>query len=172
MELPPFPVEWLDLPDDKLGIHLFNWWIGFQAERKGILPGAVTQEIAEKIRAATLGMDTDDARYTALEKALRRVATDVAGGGRLFRAHMRQGALHLAARDEAVSGKRRQRHNAKRPRPDALQVLILHVMEADPNIKQDQLLARLREKNGGGVIETISDAEQLIEWTDQNQRVQ
>jgi len=160
MELPTFPAEYLDLQDDKLGLHLLAWWIGFQAKRKGIPSNGVTEEIAEKIRLATLGMDVEDARHVALEKALRRVASgDAAGGGKLFRDLMREGGFHLAALEEAVTGERRQRANAKRPRPDALQILICEIVANEPEITVTELLAVLNKYPRGQVIDEITQDE-------------
>src|SRR5262249_44868989 len=100
MELPSFPIEFLDLPDDQLGLHLFAWWVGFQAENKGVPLDKIPEDFVEQLRVATLGIDTDDARYTAVEKALRLVASgDAARGGKLFRGLMHDTALHLAALD-------------------------------------------------------------------------
>lgn len=169
MELPPFPMEKLDLPDDQLGLHLFAWWIGYQADRQGIPLGGVTQEIAEAIRVATLEIDTDEAGYVPLNNALRRVAKgDAAGAGKLFRNSLHEGAIRLAALDEAVSGRRRQRANAKKPRRDALQLLIEAIVAKNPKITVTELQDKLRLHEHGDVIETIGDTDGVIEWHDGN----
>jgi hypothetical protein len=43
-------------------------------------------------------------------------------------------------------------------------------MERKPAIKLNELLAELRRCEHGGVIETIIDADNLIEWTDKRGR--
>ena len=100
MRLPPIQAEWLELPDDELGIRLLAWWIGAEAERKGIDPSAIPDAIAKQIIEATKGMDTDKAQYAALEKALIKAAAgDLAKAGALFRGYMHIGADAMATTD-------------------------------------------------------------------------
>lgn len=100
MRLPPIPSEWIDLPDDELGLKLLAWWIAAQAEIKGIDPTAIPEHIAEKIIIATQGMDTDQAHNAALEKALIKAALgDLAKAGSLFRGYMLIGANAMATAD-------------------------------------------------------------------------
>jgi hypothetical protein len=170
VRIPPIPEEMLDGPDDPLGLHLFTWWVAFNAECKGIPPTSVTVEIIEKIRISTLGIDTEDARNAALEKALRLAATgDFARAGKILRAHVSDMSLNMAALDEAVSGKRRQRAIAKKRRRDGLQLRIEEIVAEHPDIGTRGLLAALRTDQHGGVIEHISDEDDgTIEWCDEN----
>jgi hypothetical protein len=105
MQLPNFDSNWLDLPDDKLGAQLLEWWIDFQAESRGIPSNKITIDIAENIRIATLNIDGDDANNSSLEKALILIARgEVARGGSLFRGYMTRGATDIKVRDLAIKG--------------------------------------------------------------------
>jgi hypothetical protein len=80
---------------------------------------------------------------------------------------MQEGAHHLAALDEAVTGRRKQRAIAKKPRPDGLQVLIEEIVANNPKIKAAELLKALRSDQCSRVIESINDADGIIEWHDE-----
>lgn len=165
-----FPPGWRDLTDHELGISLYAWWIGAHAAQRGVSPDRVTKRMADEVRAAILGMDVDDVRYVGLEKALKRIASgDTAGGGSIFRAWMLEGGMHLAALDEAITGWRKQRKIAGKPRPNALQRLIEEIVLKYPEIKVSELLEKLRAESDGDVIERVDD--ENIEWHDHNQRI-
>ncbi len=122
MKLRPFDPAFLSLPDDQLGLHLYAWWAVAQAEKMGITRDQLTPEIAERLRGKVLSLDTDNEDLAGLEKALRVIALgDPARGGKMFRMHMERQVITLAAFDEAKTGRRRQRANAKRDRTDPLQ---------------------------------------------------
>lgn len=145
MGLAPFPVEYLDLPDDQLGMHVFDWWACYQAERRGIPPSEVTKEMVEEIRVATVGMDSNDVRVIPLEKALRRVAIgDAAGGGKLFRALMHDGAVTMTLdglADQAILRKRQvsewaKKGNVKRRKYEAADRKRWRELAAAPDMKR------------------------------------
>jgi hypothetical protein len=173
MELPPFKAEHLDLPDRELGLHVWAWWIGAEAERANIPPGAslpIDGRFVELVRQKVLKIDTEHVASVALEKALKRLASgDMAGGGKLFRGWLKEWAQSRAAVDEVKTGRRRQRKIAQRPRSDALQELIIKIMIDDPGITQEGLSAALERRARQGVIEGIAD--NRIEFTGKNGRV-
>ena len=110
METPPFSAELLNLPDDQLGLHLYVGWICYQANVKGISPDAITEAFVEKLRVATLEMNTDDPRQAALEKALQKIAGgDAVASGRLFRNLIHEGAHRMAIERFAELGVQRKR---------------------------------------------------------------
>jgi hypothetical protein len=158
MALPPFPTEALDLPDDELGKYILAWWAAYQLECKGIPYQAADEEILEKIRIGTLGMDSDNAELSALEKSLRLAASgDVTRAGKLFRQYSLKEAKHQAACDEAVTGRRRQRAYAKKPRVDPLHEMIDEILEKNPQINTAGLLSELRAREGISAIDEIDE---------------
>jgi hypothetical protein len=171
-KLPPFPVEALDLPDEDLVTTLWAWWCAYVAGTKGISVELVTPEIGEAIRLASLGMDTDNPAMAALEKILRRIAADIPGSSaktaEMIRAHFLNSALHIAALDEATTGRRRQRDNSRKPRPDRLQSIILEIMTNKPAVTLAELIVQLRRYPIGDVIDGIKDEDETIDWHDEH----
>jgi hypothetical protein len=172
--LPPFPVEAIDLPDIELVSHLWNRWLGDAAGKKGLSPEDITPEIAEAIRLATLGMDTDNEAMAPLEKILRRSALNSPGDeariAEMIRSYFWRGALHKAALDELATGKRRQRANARKSRIDGLQSLIIEIITNDPTVSQRELIVRLGRYPTGRchIMEGIYHDSETIEWHDKN----
>jgi len=167
MTLPAFPPEFLDLPDEELGGRLLAWWIAYQAEERGIPIDAITEDVAERIRAASVDMNIDSAAHVSLEKALRLAAGgDFARAGKLLRQRMLDGAQQEVFRKEALSGTVRQRERARRDRIDALQALIIGIMRRKPQTTVNEMPAELRKFQGQGVIETVQEEDGIIEWSD------
>lgn len=155
-----FPVAALEKSDQELGVYLFGCYVGAVAQKHGILLDQITQEFVETVRQNVLNEETTTAENAALEKALHKAANgDVLTAGKIFREFMENGAIFRAALDEAATGRRRQRSNAKRLRTDPLQSLIQDIMMADPRIKSTELMDALRKHVGGPVIEEITEDE-------------
>jgi hypothetical protein len=78
------PTYLLSLSDEDLGIHLWAWWIGYQAEKKGVAnPG---RDFVESLRIGTLKADTKKLSRIPIEKSLKCVAeNNPAGAGEIFR---------------------------------------------------------------------------------------
>ena len=152
MNIEMFPLEWLELPDDELGSHLLVLYAGYHAEKKNIPTYLFTDfvdDFVEAIRSQTLKMDTDNVEQVALEKAIKLIAGgEPARGGKLFREHMKKGATFIAALDEAVTGRRRQTANAKKPRPTPFQQLIINLITKDPNMTENALEHALKKQEG------------------------
>src|SRR5206468_1245493 len=150
--------------------HFYEWWAVAQSEKVGIPQHQLTTEIAERLRLKALGLDNDNEDLAGVKKAAQVIARgDLARGGRMIRKYMERQTMMLAALDEAKTGRRKQRANAKKSRTDALQSLILEAMRCNQAITTDQLIAELRKHEHEGVIESIIDEE--IEWLDINGRV-
>ena len=115
--LPQFPtLEDLKQSDTELGQDLLAFWIAYQAESKGIDPHNVPQDIQEKIVSATVCMDGNN--LPELEKAIRRAAQeDYSTAGTMLRNLVIDGATLIHLSDEFVTGKRRQKRHASKPRP-------------------------------------------------------
>lgn len=154
-----FDPAWLGLSDEDIGIRLWASWIEYQTSRRGIPTNNTTPEIVEKLATATIGLDTDQAKHAALEKALIYLAQgDAERGGKVIREYVEAGALHLAVLDEAVSRRRWLRHIARRDRGDALSRLIYEIVEERYGVLTEaQLLDELHQRKGMGVIEEIMD---------------
>lgn len=161
MRMPPLPANMLEMSDYELGGLLLGWFIAVQADDLGIPFERIDQipeSFAERVRQFVLTIETDTAKNAAVEKALHKAASgDFESAGKFLREHMTNGAMHLVALDEAVTGKRRQRANAKKSRSDELQILIETIMATLPSIKPVGLLDELRKQEGGGIIEEITD---------------
>jgi hypothetical protein len=131
----------LVLRDDQLGLYAYKWWAFAQAEKLGVSED-ITPEIDERLRLKLLSLDTDSEDHVGLAKALQLVAQgELARGGKMFRNHMQRQAATIAAFDEAKTGRRRQRANARKPRQDALGELITGIMQRKPEITVEGLLA-------------------------------
>lgn len=68
--------------------------------------------------------------------------------------------------DEQIAGleRREQRKRATQPRTDALQGLIIEMLQKHPGFKSSEVVEELNKLIGGGVIESIKDG--TIEWRD------
>ena len=144
-----FPLEWLELPDDELGYHLLALWAGYHAEKNNIPIHDMTFDFVEAIRTQSLKMDTDNVEQVTLEKAIKLIAGgEPARGGKLFREHMKKGATFIAALDEAVTGRRRQTSNAKKPRTTPFQQLIINLVTQDPSMNENALEHALKNQEG------------------------
>jgi hypothetical protein len=152
----------LTLSDHDLCIKFWSRWIAFQASRKGIPISAITPGIAENIRLASINLDTDSIQLTPLEKILRLSAIgDTDRAGRMLRDLILSESYVLAAQDEATTGRRRQKQIASKRRPDALQELIISLVQKTPSISVKNLLKALKSMDG-----ELSDAEVIEEITD------
>lgn len=158
MALPPFPEDALELPDSDLGALLLGWFIAAQADDLGIPADQIPEDFGDQVRQHVLTLEAENAKNAALEKALHKAANgNFEGAGRFLRELMQDGALSMAALDECATGKRRQSANAKKSRADALQLLIIDILEKAPSIKPADLLKELRKLEGQGVIDEITD---------------
>ena len=117
--MPDFPTEDdLDQIDDELGQDLLAWWIALSAQNKGLDPYNVPVEIQDQIVSTSRAMDGDTVKDAALEKAIKRAAQgEYTKAGAMLRVLVADTADNFAALDEAVTGRRRQKHIASKPRP-------------------------------------------------------
>ena len=140
--------------------------------KEGISPERLTLESAEAIRIATLAVDAENVTHAALEKILRRIAGCAPGHenktAEMIRMHIRDGALHIAALDEAATGRRRQRANSRKDRPDGLQSIILKILKKRPAVTQTELIEQLRLFPTGDIIDGINDDDETIDWHDKH----
>jgi hypothetical protein len=84
----------------------------------------------------------------------------------MIRVHIKDGALHVVALDEAATGRRRQRAISRKPRTDGLQSIILEVMRNKPSVTVSELIAQLRLYPTGEIIDGINDDDETIDWHD------
>lgn len=109
-------------------------------------------------------------RLTQKEALQVAASGDFSKGGRMFRSYHQRQVMTAAAFNEVKTGRRRQQANAKKSRQDALGAMLLEIMERNPAITSDQLLAELRKRERGVVIESINDEEKTIEWINKDGR--
>ena len=175
--LPHFPPEYLDLPDEELALRFFGWWIAYHASAWGVSMSRDKPELlqfAERLRVETLTWDADDEALAGLEKILRLLARDDPNDygriAKMIRAHFQRRVRQKVASDEAATGRRRQAANARKPRLDNLQSLILELMREKPTMTQPELLSQLRKYENLGIIDTVDDNTEVIEWHDKDKR--
>ncbi len=65
----------------------------------------------------------------------------------------------------------RQRKIAKRARPDALQSMIVDILQQNPNANKEKILSELENKARDGIIESINRDDEIIEWVDKNGKI-
>ena len=172
-KLPPFPIEYLDLPDDQLADKFWTWWVVWNAEKKGIPQDQITPELCEAMRVVALFAHTANESQVSIEKALKIIAGggDRACAGSLIRQWFKREGAFRAAIDEALTGSRWRRAIARQPRENALGKLVAEAMRRNPKIKPSEMLNHLRRHEGQGVIESVRD--DWIEWlVSPNGRVQ
>ena len=58
----------------------------------------------------------------------------------------------------------KQKEIAKLPRQDALQKLIIEIIRKEPGSTTQQVLGKLKSREGGSVIEYIHEEENVIAW--------
>jgi hypothetical protein len=131
--LPPFPVEFLDLPDEQLAIAAWVWWVSANLVKWGIPLDRATPEDVEHVRIATLALDTDNQALAGLEKAHLLMAAgnpeDRSRAGRMIREYFAQRVTHISALNELATGHHRQSAVAKSARPDYLQHVLTKILE-------------------------------------------
>lgn len=105
-------------PDEKIGKYLLAARLGAEAENRGIPPNRIPRELAAQWVEKTVAQEAGDVANIPLEKALHLAASGkFEKAGTIFREWMLRSAVTMMAFDEAATGRRRQRANAKKPRP-------------------------------------------------------
>jgi hypothetical protein len=156
----------LDLSDSQLALWVWALWAHHQARLQGGTVNDLSPEQAERLRLATQELDTDNVNELGWQRALQIIAGgDRDRGGRMLRDLLHQCSLHLAALDEAQTRRRHSRSIAQRRRYDALALLIGDIVRARPKITLPEMLDEFRRRAHQGVIETVDDDEQIVEWT-------
>jgi hypothetical protein len=162
IQMLPLQPEHFELPDEELGKLILGLWIMDHAKTVGFDPSNVPLEAGRIIVQATqelpdehvIGTETD-----SLFMAVRLAANGkFAAAGKKLKSHFQHRVLHEGALNEALHGKSRQRQNARMPRPDALQELIIAILKAKPGLTESQLLRELENNQWHGVIEEIDGA--------------
>lgn len=168
--LPSFQIEWLDLTDGELALHVMALWLGCLAESKEIPSHKLSEDIAKSFVEQTHTFISD--KDPALERIFHIIAQgEIERGGRLFRQWMGKGALNMAALDEAVTGRRRQRANAQRPRKKkTLHLLIEKYLQKNTAATENDVVNMLKKDKGNGIVDSVDDLE--ITWRDEEDRRQ
>jgi hypothetical protein len=179
--VPERPPAWLEpltrarldaLSDRALAVWVWALWADFQTQRQGGAVNDLLLEQAEVLRAATLGLDTDDVDQIVWQRVLQVIAGgDLERGGRMIRDLEDRWARHLAALDEAKTRRRHAQSIARRTRTDALQELIRDIMRRRPEITLPEMLDEFRHREHQGVVESVVDNEQAVEWSNARGRI-
>ncbi|WP_428375385.1 hypothetical protein [Lichenicoccus sp.] len=165
--LPPFPLEYLALPDEDLAAAYWWWWVAAQAEAVGISRNDITPEFEEAIRRKTWRAETENITNAGIEKILHLLArNDFARSGAMIRKHQLDRDAQKAALDEVTKSRNRQSDNGRKPRLNSLNSLILEHVSQCPALSIDELLDRLRklEAEGSDIIDEIDDAKRTLWW--------
>ena len=149
----------LELPDDELGKLLLGLVIAAEAEARGVPFEQVTEKAAVKVVEAAKRSEATKAINSTIEKAIHKAAAgDFATAGRLLKEHMKDRALFMAALDEAVTGRRKNRDYGRRSSGDGLTESINEIVKrAHGNISEKDVLRELECLAGNGVIDEIED---------------
>ena len=93
---PPFPIEYLELPDAELGALLLGWYISYCAEARGLFPD-IPDEFLEAVITQVKTKEASP-KNIAVEKALHKAADeDFEAAGQAIRYHFENNAHHMAA---------------------------------------------------------------------------
>jgi hypothetical protein len=156
----------LDLSDSQLALWAWAQWADHQARLQGGTVNDLSPEQAESLRLATQELDTDNVDQLGWQRALQIIAGGgLDRGGRMVRDLVHQCSRRLAALDEAQTRRRYSRSIAQRPRHDALALLISDIVRARPEITLREMLDEFRHRVGHGVLETVDEDDEVIEWT-------
>lgn len=99
-------VKW---PDERVGKNLLGARLAAEAERVGIDPLHIPDQLAARWIRLIAAEETESASLIALEKAFRVAAQgDFGRSGRIFRAFMLDGARHLADAPRANADRERE----------------------------------------------------------------
>ena len=93
--LKPFPVGSIaQCSDERAGKILLGYWIGFQAELRGIDPATVPRNWAETLVSASRQLDTDELQTLPVTKAVRLASDgEWTRAGKLLRQIIDDGAI-------------------------------------------------------------------------------
>ena len=95
-DFPPFPIEYLDHPDDELGAMLFGWYVDYFAESRGLFPD-IPDEFVEAV-ISQLKNTNARPENAAVEKAFHKAAEgEYEVAGQTIRYYLENNAHHLAA---------------------------------------------------------------------------
>ena len=166
--LPPFPVEFLDLPDEELALAYYAWRSAAALQSVGIeLDGVpfdqISAELREPILFAALHLarrsrppgDTDNENLTGLEKAERLMEPDADGNvarenlrraGSLIHQFFERQIRTLVDHDEAVTRRRHQRAIARNRRTSYPHILVTEILKANPDIESPQIVDELERR--------------------------
>jgi hypothetical protein len=115
----------------------------------------------ERIRIATLALDTDNQALAGLEKAHLLIAAgkpeNLPRAGRMFREHLSQRVTQIAALNELATGHYHQSAAAKSARPDYLHRVLKELVEQNPKITPLQAREALKRRMGDPGVEPRID---------------
>lgn len=163
IQILPLEPEHFELPDEELGKLILGLWIVDHAKNVGLDPSNVPLEAGSIIVEATQKLPDEHLSNSELDSLFLAVRLAAKGkfeaAGKKLKSHFQHRVLYEGVLNEALHGKSRQRQNAKKPRPDALQKLIVEILTARPDLTVLQLLDELEKVKGHGIIEDIDDGE-------------
>ena len=120
-----------DCTDYEVGAYILGIWITYHAELKDVEP----EVIGEEFISTTRNLDTNSTHLIPLEKSLRLAAQgEFERAGKIFRDWFYEGATKKALIEEVKTGKRRQKSNASKERPDPVSTFILSKLEVSPTL--------------------------------------
>ena len=128
--------------DKDLGLYVFGVYVANVAAETNSTFESVSQKFIDDPNC----LETESIDSVAFANTLRFTAQGKPErAGKLFRQNLEQGALFLAALDEANSGRRRQKKNQKDQRLNRVSRLMLPIVSANPSISINDLLQELTD---------------------------
>lgn len=158
LELDPLeafsPEKIVKLDDKELGLYVYGIFVAHQAAIRDVS----FQQAVEALSRDPSLFDSDTPGVVEFAKVLRLTASgEPERAGKLFRGHFEQGAIVMAALDEAITGRRKNRKNAAKPRSDLLSSHIREVLINDKSLSAKQVIDALDAKG----VDVDYDAEQI-----------
>lgn len=170
VQILPLEPEHFELPDEELGKLILGLWIADHAKNAGLDPLNIPLEAGNIIVEATQKLPDDhlsNGELDSLFLALRLAANGkFEAAGKKLKSHFQHRVLYEGALNEALHGKSRQRQNARKPRSNSLQELIVEILIGNPSLTEHGVLEALRQHEAGPVIEQIDEAEGVISFYD------
>ena len=176
LPIEPHP-SWLKLDDEDIGTHFWAWFIMFVFDRTNVnLADECKQKDVEQVLSdngsllrdlprIALDLDQDDEEGVILEKAAKLcVRCELSRAGKLIRNFIETREDVSITKAENATVKEKQRIRAEKQRPTPLTKRVDAIVAQRPDISELELLGRLTDEIGNGLIESVEDDEYV--WLD------
>ena len=141
---PEHLLRMLDMPDEDLGLEVLNIWLMASSEESDETPEAILESVLTGQSSLRF---SDPANLGLMHTVIEAAAGRLDQAGKLFRDWVRQDLVYKATTDEAQTGRRRNRRNAGKQRPDALTHLLLPMVKENPKLSYRDAIHQLEAEH-------------------------